>query len=613
MLEVMYRMYEYLPPSSNEIDGIELDNLSAGHALCIEFDNQYKYEKVSYEEFDLNNPKKYLYKERGANPPTYTPTLRPNTKEIEKTLKNLITIIGNIVEKTKNNSRINYIMLKIQREIENNTESIVNNLKKHIDIIKNQSKSSKNDDTQKGIVLTLKIDGKHIGEIREFVEALSMVLQNNDRFIETKGNGVCSICGKNKEVSGNISPYTFYTIDKPGYIVGGMKKELSWKNFPLCFDCSIKLDRVRNYIESELTFTFVGNIRYHIIPDFIVSKADLARNIIKILSKSNKEITVDDKSIIGFTEDEKYILSILSDQPNYFVVNFLFIESQQARETIKLFVQDVYPSRIKEILNKKEGVDNAIKSIMELGVEDKYSEKFNNLLRFLSINMNGIYHFFTSRYNDIQSKNKFPFSKEFYNLVESIFKGIPFSEKLLIKIFMLSLSKVFKDPSGNQDFGSLVLKAYFSYVFIKLCINGGSFMVDITDLDKFLDSLEGLGGDPIKKGIFLTGVLAQRLIDYQEDKRNSRSFVSKLGSLFLNQKDIQKIFSQVRIKLEEYEEFKPVDKIIYEKASEFFVKGSDKWNLNIDEISFYFSVGLGMSKKVYSVVFESLKKENKEG
>lgn len=137
-------------------------------------------------------------------------------------------------------------------------------------------------------------------------------------------------------------------------------------------------------------------------------------------------------------------------------------------------------------------------------------------------------------------------------------------------------------------------------------------MLNFEDLDKFLSSLRGLGDNDLKKAIFLTGVLAQRVLDYQEKERGSKPFLSKLANLNLTEKKVKRIFTQVKEKLESYDEFRPADEIIYEKASELFSKSSDSWGLSFDEISYYFALGLGMKEKVYSIIFEFLKNRKED-
>jgi CRISPR-associated protein TM1802 (cas_TM1802). len=49
--------------------------------------------------------------------------------------------------------------------------------------------------------------------------------------------------GRKKDlVFGKVDTYAFYTIDKIGYIVGGFDEKKSWRNYPVCPDCRLKLE-----------------------------------------------------------------------------------------------------------------------------------------------------------------------------------------------------------------------------------------------------------------------------------------------------------------------------------------------------------------------------------
>ncbi|MGQ9472649.1 MAG: TM1802 family CRISPR-associated protein, partial [Candidatus Caldatribacteriaceae bacterium] len=57
---------------------------------------------------------------------------------------------------------------------------------------------------------------------------------------------VCSLCKNSRElVIGNVGVYAFYTLDNPRFITGGFRKNLAWKNFPVCLECAISLEEGR--------------------------------------------------------------------------------------------------------------------------------------------------------------------------------------------------------------------------------------------------------------------------------------------------------------------------------------------------------------------------------
>ena len=69
-------------------------------------------------------------------------------------------------------------------------------------------------------LISIKIDGKYIGEYSIFKKMLLRLVNEKFDTISTS-NQTCSICGNMREkVYEMLSSCAFYTIDKPGFIVG---------------------------------------------------------------------------------------------------------------------------------------------------------------------------------------------------------------------------------------------------------------------------------------------------------------------------------------------------------------------------------------------------------
>ncbi len=447
MIEALYNLSNYIKPSDRNIDGIELDPIEAKHLICLEFDNGFQYKGVSYEEVDTTTQKKYLFKNApSSNPPTYTPTLSLKKDELEKKLNNLVKILNKLRKDLGKNTSGYKNIDSIIASISQNYQTVLSDISQKVDNISNES-----------IFLTIKIDGKYIGEIDYFIEAFKKVYLESDRFKNSKGKSNCCICGEYKEVAGDISPYAFYTIDKPGYIVGGMRKEVSWKNFPLCMNCKVKLDNARIFVEENLEFNFTSFLSYYLIPEFLVEDENKVNSIIGNIMLQQKQYDIE----TNFTRDQRGIERLLNED-DILVVNLLFLEKQQARETIELLIQGIYPSRIKEIFEKRDLVNLQVKNFVLFPDGDENDQKVKNYINSLNITTDNLVRFFG------KSKDDFPFKNEFYRLIENLFKGIKYDERALLKIFMIFLKNMFIEDEGMNNFRFYVLSYYFSYVFIKL-------------------------------------------------------------------------------------------------------------------------------------------------
>ncbi len=124
--------------------------------------------------------------------------------------------------------------------------------------------------------------------------------------------------------------------------------------------------------------------------------------------------------------------------------------------------------------------------------------------------------------------------------------------------------------------------------------------------------LMGSGLDtPVKKGVFLLGVLTQKLLDDQKKGMESMPFLKNLKSLKMNKEDILSLLPKVVNKLYEYDEYDLFSKFLHQEISSLLLK-QDKFLLSNDEINFYFAAGMGLKGKVADVFRKSFPETNKE-
>ncbi len=218
------------------------------------YNNSYHYAGIHIEDFDSGRIEQYLYKEgesKGNNPAPFCPLTEPKKtfKKNSNWLKqcrevktddfslNVSEILNILID--KENQIITELLQKIQ--------TIANNINKFF---------------------TIKINEKFLGEYEVFRKCF---LQLKEKKLKKSANiGVCSICGETeKEVSGKVDVFKFYTIDKPGFIAGGFKEIDAWKNYPVCRNCKSDLEWGRKFLENNLNFKFYG-LNYLLIPRLLV-------------------------------------------------------------------------------------------------------------------------------------------------------------------------------------------------------------------------------------------------------------------------------------------------------------------------------------------------------
>ena len=123
-----------------------------------------------------------------------------------------------------------------------------------------------------------------------------------------------------------------------------------------------------------------------------------------------------------------------------------------------------------------------------------------------------------------------------------------------------------------------------------------------TTLDAFLDSLPALDSE-LKKGLFLLGALTERLVRVQYNKRSSAPFWKALKGLKMNETDLQGLLPRARNKLQEYDKFGPGEARLFQRASDYLARTPTPWKTSVDELNFYFALGMGLFPKVAEFVY----------
>lgn len=552
------------------------DEVKADRVLVLVFDEKGKFLRIDLENFFEDKQEKYIYKEaKGSNPPTLTPTLmlqrgkkKPGDKKspVMKTLDNLEKVLNKI--QFKNIAKPTLDKKILEEEISRITEIVP---------------------TREKILLTIKIDDKYVGEIEVFTKTLEKMLKQEGG--ESKSQGICSVCLQEKEVSGNISPFKFYTIDKPGYIAGGFRKEFAYKNFPLCYECRDYIKRGREIIEKNLIFRIGRIMSYYLIPEFILGRERVKKETLDILFNPEvRKIMLSSKEYKSLMADEEEILGILSEEKDVLTLNFLFLEPELGAERILLLIQDVYPSRLKELFEAKRKVERLLSS--------------NGF--YYTFNYYTVYKFFSK---SDSTKKVADLRKYFLEILDKTFRGVRIDEKFLLNFLIKGIRDAIKK---EEDYRNLIKDAFSVFIFVKLTTKEVDMEVkEFNSLEEFLENLPTLTND-LKKGLFLLGALTERLLRVQKSERGSKPFLKKLKGLKMNENDLKGLLPEVRNKLEEYEKFRAGETKLFNLASEYFSKAPAVWNMSIEELNFYFSLGMGMFDKVADFIYSKKEVSNEE-
>jgi len=208
---------------------------------------KYEYKGIDHEEYSKDKINLYLYKQGSSKGHDITPTSRITS--IKSTFNNTKILPWfkeyNCIGLDNNTN----FLVEIGDCLRENSEKIQEDLEVKRNGINKKEKA----------VLTLKIDGKHIGEYEIFktilLEESKKGFYSKYGIISKAEDKLCCVCNERRaEVYGFVSTYHFYTVDKPGFVSGGFQQKNAWKNYPVCLNCALTLEAGKDYLKKKIEF-----------------------------------------------------------------------------------------------------------------------------------------------------------------------------------------------------------------------------------------------------------------------------------------------------------------------------------------------------------------------
>jgi CRISPR-associated protein Csh1 len=318
-----------------------------------------------------------------------------------------------------------------------------------------------------------------------------------------------------------------------------------------------------------------------------LDKEMFKKRIIKLIKDEKKQEKAyrdikERKRISGDKRDESPdLFTIFMYLDDVIWANFLFIEKEQSRESIKLYINEIFPSRVSEMFGAKDYVEKLI--------DIDFNFNFNTIRLFFS-------------------------GDDFYNVIGAVFVGKNLEKNFLYSNFM---GKIREDYHNNKDINpKLIREAFISYVFIRILTEGLNMNSlnkpkNLEEFFKWIEDLPTVKGERWKRALILMGFLTEYILAEESRERGSKPFLKKLKGFRMRWKDIEGLLMDIRNKLEildlfDYESTRK----IFATISEDITSGEPKATVN--EINFYFVVGMGLYYKFKDLLFSKKEKEGGE-
>lgn len=563
-------------------------------------DEKYFYNGIELENFE---PKKlifYLYRKGSSRGTDITPTAMITNPTG--------TFRGKVLAWFKRNSEDKELLTKVGLLLNENEDLIIRDLKDKF--------------TPENNIISLKINNKYLGEFEEFKNFLLEKAKTDYYYKNSFTTGkysiskdeLCSVCKKHKaEVYGFVSTFKFYTVDKPGFVSGGFRQGNAWKNYPVCLECALILEEGKKYLGDHFNFNFYGS-KYLLIPKFLVNTTEEDKKAVFRIFDIQNNPNFTKENVKRLTNDEKEILYLMSEFKNYINLNFLFYSAPKGYNgavfNVLQYIEDILPSRIKHLFDAKRTIDKL--SIFNEHLITIYENGKPIGEKPLEFNFGILRTFF---YNSVENN---PISDSYFlDSVNKIFSSRPIDYNFILSFI---INKIRTDFANGYSTNSDTLKGFMLLLFLNRLklINfskGDNIMRndlfnasgDVKEkIESFFNEFSDFFDSNEKKAVFLEGVLTQFLLNIQYADKNSQPFRARLKGLKMDKNLIVKLLPEIQNKLEEYG--KNYYGQLEEEIATHFVLAGGNWNLSNDEISFYFVLGMNLSK-----YFKSEKENKKEG
>ncbi|WKN33896.1 TIGR02556 family CRISPR-associated protein [Porifericola rhodea] len=451
-----------------------------------------------------------------------------------------------------------------------------------------------------GLSLKLIVDGEEM-YLSDFKTIRYQILTNgtegksNKYNVTSEGkNQQCSICLEKKDkIHGFASPFKYATVDKTGMVSGFFNQKNNWKNYPICSDCALTFEVGSNYVQQHLKKYFYGK-SYYAIPKSVI-KGDV-KSLQKALNRI-EDIAYQLREGHVIKQSEEYLMRTIAKENNHFTLNLLFFEENPTTKAIKikLMLEEILPSRFNRLFVEVPEIIN--KNSLYKGALTIKKEKVNLVFSF------GILKTF--------------FEEDFYDIVNTVFLGLPLSKEVLYAKFMKVIRQNYNKMQSSEGFVEntyhTLLKTHITLAYLieleNIKYNHKTNIMDIIESTKnksrfnlekfkvFVEQNKSFLDEEYKIGLFAVGILVRFLLDIQYYELKNTPFEKKMKGYNLNPTLIQNIYKEALDKIFKYRSFYEYSDLREVINYYFILQQPSIKGLSNNELSFYFVAGLEFGGK----------------
>jgi len=549
------------------------DNYSYG--ISIDFsENGEKFLGVDYEEYNTSRLKKVVYR-KGA-PNGFDPTgVSKMSAAVEKAIIRLSRYCDAISETKEEKLFTN----------------LSNHFKEQSDIIEEKVKAvydSLDITKEKNAFFYLKIDDEPIYRIKAakdfFVEKMMEDFAKKGDFDVFADNRTCSICNnKDSSVFGNMSSISCYHLNEFAQIAGGCHPSQGVKNFPICTDCAILINRGFEELKSRMSFYMAG-MTYLLLP--VTDDVKLIKKLIDALS-DDENISLHKKTIEDQTGKDKVIQRLLTKNDaqlrkigvefgnTQLTMRMIFYEADKQKWRIVGEIPRVLPSRISKIYCAKKDAED----------EEFYAESdYVSMREIMSM-------------ADYSPAGKSNIGKrKFLEYAAAIFGG---QKTMSYHNVLHDIVSYVRRAYRKDDYASSSARKAFMLLnflgFLGIIDKKKGDRMETEDrIDGFFSEYSDFFGTAEKKVAFMTGMLINRVVGWGP---STKIFLKKLGDYRFDREKLLRLRPIIEHKLAQYDREK--NSLLYtrdlrHRLDMSWAESGEKWQSTDDELTLATIMGMNL-------------------
>ncbi|CAM2010430.1 TM1802 family CRISPR-associated protein [Acanthopleuribacter pedis] len=466
---------------------------------------------------------------------------------------------------------------------------------------------------QERVLLSLKLDGRLLADspttagarAKRASEPYANYYQHKNKTYLGR-NQTCAFTHETADtVMGFASLYNCYAVKTELSVVsGGFDLTQAWKNLPVSTKAMDRLLRGKHFVEQHLRFQLCG-YRYFLLPQFLgPPESDAAGEFLRAVAALKKRALGKDGAINSDLEDD--ILEMLADEQHHAAFSLVFYEKDKAKFNLLVTIEDLFPRYNQALLQQIRAVEANPTYQGYASKKGPYNQKFR--LRFLK----SIFP---------ENKKEGSFRQGFFETLRAFMMGNPIDYGFLLRHINRHLR--FLHFEDKPITATAVQALLWCDMLLKRATKGGpllsgrrSFLSKEVRMHQRYEAYferhrEFFDGDA-RKLTFLIGVYCDELLAAQAKRYDANTpFFKRLNGLKLDTKQLKTLWPQMIAKMEQYDSRFPRIRDLEEAVTESFLAATDFDDMERDEVSFLFTLGLKQRLKLHP--YQPKKQPQEEG